>query len=110
MGIGLAAELAATGCNQFAYAVEELRAVHLELLHGNTRNRESYLELLFGSLNHLQQHLGCRDIALICQALQDFFVGIIVIIVMVCTDIVETIFLQTEGLMYLKQQTNGFHN
>ena len=74
----------------------------LELLYSGATDRESNLKLLAVVLDDIEQHLSCGDIRIAGNASDDFVVVEVVEIVVVVTDIEETIFFQAIWLVYMK--------
>ena len=74
----------------------------LQLLDSSTRQREGHLEILAVLLNHLQQGIQCRHIRTLCNVADTTLVLIVIIIIMISTDIKETVSLQMDNLVYLE--------
>ena len=89
--------------------IDELGHVLLELLDGDTCDRDRAAECALGVVDHAQQCLCCGDIALMGYAGHDVVVEEVIVVVVVVTDVEETIALETERLMYLEVKTYGFH-
>ena len=106
---GFRKEFYATGSHEFLQEVDEFRNVLLKLLDGSAADRESNLKLLAVVLNDVEQHLSCRDVRIAGNASDYFVVVEVVEIVVVVTDIEETIFFQAIWLVYMKIKTNSFH-
>ncbi len=69
----------------------------------------SKFELAFVGVDQIEHHPVCRNERPRRYLLQDILVGIVVVIVMVSSDVEETISLQPVRLMYLKIKANCFH-
>ena len=102
MTIGLCKELYTTGLVEFLQFLKNLRGMHFKLFHTNTRKRECHLEELTVLLNHGKKRVEGRHIAALGCLSDGTLVLVIVVIVMVGTDIEETIAFQMGYLMDFK--------
>ena len=76
--------------------------MHFQLLDTNTRQRESHLEVLAIIANHVADGIQGRHITALGNVTDTTLVLIIIIVIMIGTDIEETIALQMNNLMYLE--------
>ena len=102
MAIRLGQELYATGLVHLLELFEYLRCVHLELLDTCARERESNLEELAMLEDHVVQGVECRHVAALGDIGDATLVLVVVVVIMIGTDIEETITLQMNNLMYLE--------
>ena len=109
MTIRLGKEFHTTGLAEFPQEVYDLRSIELKLLETYTAERECHLEVAVGLANHLQQRLQSRDIRALGDVGNGRLVGIVVVIIMVCTNVEETIPAQMDNLMDFEIEANGFH-
>ena len=82
--------------------LENLRCVHLKLLNTCTRKAECNLEELAVLVNHIVQGIECRHIAALGDIGDATLILVVVVVIMIGTDIEETITLQMDNLMYLE--------
>ena len=90
----------------FLEAFNDLRCIQFKLLQGKARDGESNVEILSVLFDQLQHQSICRQITLLCNALEQTAVLEIIIIVMIDPHLEETISFQSEGLVNLKVKTN----
>ncbi len=109
MGIGLREEFHASGVGKFLHRLDEFRHILLKLLQSRSTDRESHLEAVAILLNHVEQHLVGGQVRPVRDARDNVIVGKVVVIVVVVTDIKETVILEPERLMYLEIETNNSH-
>ena len=102
VAIGLGEELHATGLVEFLQLFEYLRGVHLQLFDTRSRKRECHLECLAVLLNHLLQGVQGRHVGALGDVGDGTFVLVVVVVIMVGTDVEETVALEMNNLMYLK--------
>ena len=102
MTIRLSQELHTTGLVQLLQLFQHLRCMHLQLFDTCSRQREGHLEEFTMLGNHLLQGSQCRHIRTFCNIRDATFVLVVIIVVMICTDIKETVTLQMDNLMYLE--------
>jgi hypothetical protein len=60
-------------------------------------------------IDQIKQHSVGGNVGACCYLLQDVFIGKIIVIVMVSSNIEKTVSFEPEGLMNLKIKANGFH-
>ena len=76
--------------------------MHFQLLNAGTRQRESHLEILSILPDHVMEGIQCRHITALGNICDATLVLVIIIIVMIGTDIEETVTLQMDDLMYFE--------
>ena len=76
--------------------------MYFKLFDTYARQRESYLKVVAILLNHFEQRIERRHIRTFCDVRNETLVLIIVVIVVIGTDIKETVALQLDILMYLE--------
>ena len=76
--------------------------MNLQLLHAYARERESHLEEARMLLQHFAQSLESRHIRAVSHISDETLVLVVVLVIVVCADIKETIALQLYVLMYLE--------
>ena len=107
MVVCLAEELHVAGLGQLAEALDDFGGVAVELLQDRTGDGEGQLELALALGDRLEQQIVHRQVALLCDALEDRAVGEIIIIVGVFADIEKSVKAQAGRLMDLEIQADG---
>ena len=102
VAVGLGEELHATSLVQLLQLLDNLRGVHLQLLNTCTGEREGHLEVVAVLLDHLLQRVQGWHITTLCDIGDATLVLVVVIVIMIGTDIKETISFQMNNLMYLE--------
>ena len=100
--VGLGQELHAARLVHFLQLLQHLRSVHLQLLDAHAREREGHLEVLAVLLNHLVERVQGRHVGTFCNIADRALVLVVVVVIVIGTDVEETIALQMNNLMYLK--------
>lgn len=80
----------------------------LQLLYTHARQRECHLEVIAMLLNHVVKRIEGRHVRTLYDVANGTFVLVEIIVIMVGTDIKETIPLEMYDLMYLKIKANLF--
>ena len=107
--VGGGGEFHAACLGQLLQQVDEFGYVYLELLQGYARHGYRAAEYALGLLDHAQQRLGGRDVALLSQTGDDVVVEEVVVVVVVIADVEEAVAFEPEGLMYLEVKIYSFH-
>ena len=102
MAVRLSKELHATCCSQSAQEVEHLGSILLNEFQRNTADAEGHLESLPVLFNHVEHCLQSRSVAFLEEFVDDALVLIVVVVIVVGTDVEETIALEMYGLVYLE--------
>ena len=102
MTVGLCKELHATGLRHLLQLCDHLGCMVLQLLDARTRQREGHLEEVAILLNHVVQDVQRRHIAAVGDVGDATLVLVVIVVIMVGTDIEETVTLQMNNLMYLE--------
>ncbi len=109
MCISLCQKLHLTRFRQSLKAFKYLGRIKLELLHGHTGDGESDLELLLVLMDQLQHQFIGRQVTLLCHFPENGFIGVIIVIVMIISNIKKTVPSEPERLVDLEIQTDGSH-
>ena len=109
VGVRFGQKLDASGAGQRLKAVEHFGRVHPELFDRDARDREGNLEFLAVLADQLQQQLVHRQIAPTGHFLHDRPVRVVVQVEMVLAHVEEAVFLQSQRLVDLKIEADGFH-
>ena len=102
MRIRLCKKLYASGIIELLEFLKHLWSMQLQLLNTYTRKRESHFESLSILAYRLLDGIESRHIAALCYIGDSTFVLVIVIVIMISSDIKETISFQMDNLVYLK--------
>ena len=102
MRVRLGQEFYTTGLVQFLQLGNDLRSVELQLLNTRTREREGYLEVVAMLLNHVADSRQCGHVAAVGNVGDATLVLVVIVVIMIGTDIKETVALQMDNLMYLE--------
>ena len=102
MAVRLGQELYATRLVHSLQLFEHLWCMHLQLLDTSTAQRESHLKVLAMLVNHIVQRIECGHIAALGNVADATLVLVVIIVIMIGTDIKETVTLQMNNLMYLE--------
>ena len=109
MRIRLAKEFTTAGIIQLMQQVDHCRSMNFQLLQRHAWNRKRNFESTARILHHFNQCTKGRNIWTLGNFIHTHFVRIIIIIVMIITNIEETIAFQMYNLMYLKIKTDSSH-
>ena len=102
MTVRLSKELHATCCSQTAEEVEHFWSILFDEFQGNATNAESDFECLSVLGNHVEHSLQGWLVALFEEFVDDAFVLVVVVVIVVGTYVEETIALEMYWLMYLE--------
>ena len=102
MRVRLGEELYTTRLVEFLQLLDDLWSVELQLHNACTRQREGNLEILAMFLNHVADSCQGGHVRTVGDIGDAALVLVVVIVVMIGTDIEETIALQMDNLMYLE--------
>ena len=102
VAVGLGEELHATSLCQFLQLGNDLRSMVLQLFYAGAREAECDLEILAVLCYHLLQRVKCRHVGALGNIGDATLVLVVIVIVMIGTDVEETVALQMDNLMYLK--------
>ena len=102
MAIGLCKELHTACLVHLLQFLNDLRGVHLQLLDARTRQGEGHLEILAVLLDHVVERVECGHITALGNIGDATLVLVVIIIIMIGTDVEETVALQMDNLMYLE--------
>ncbi len=95
-------ELNGLGGSQLLEDIDHLRVELLEHLQHRTADAQGAVELTFGEVDHVFDSLAKRQIRGLYQPVNVLFGGHIIIVIMVMTDLKETIALQTIRCVHLE--------
>ena len=109
MGVRLCEELDASRLVELLEFLQHLRCVHFELLYAYAGEREGHFEILAVLLGHFEEGAQCRHIGTFGDVGDKALVLVVVVIIMVGTDIEETVTFEMNDLVYLKIKTYRFH-
>ena len=109
VGVGHSYELDALGVSQCLERVNHLRNELLEHLQHLARDSESAVELATAEADHLLQRLAQREVRGGCQVLNLILALHVLVVVVVGTDIKETITFHAERCVHLEAKTYIFH-
>jgi hypothetical protein len=109
MGVCFCQKFNTIGLCQLAEAVNDFGCMHFQLVEGNTRNGEGDFEFSFVGLNHFQQQFIGRQEGFMHHLLQNAFIAEVVVIIMIVTNIEETISFEPKRLMNLEVEADGLH-
>ncbi len=110
MAVGLSEEFYATRLVEFFKEVENFGRVVFEEFESGTADADCALKETTVSLSDFDQSLKSGDVALFCGLSDGALVLVIIIVIMIGTDIKETIALEMDILVNLEVQTNCLHN
>lgn len=102
MRVRLGEKLHATRLVELLQLLEHLRRMHLKLLNAYARQRERHLEEIAVLLDHLADGVEGGHVRALHGVVNATLVLVVVVIIMVGTDIKETVTFQMDDLMYLK--------
>ena len=102
VAVRLCEELDTACSHQLTQKFKHLRSVLLNEFQRDAADAESYLEGFAVLCNHVEHRLHGRLVALFCQFCDDAFVLVVVVVIVVGTDVEETIALEMYRLMYLE--------
>ena len=102
MAVRLCEELHATGLVELLQFLKHLWSVHLELFDACSGERECHLEVLAVVANHIMQHIECGHVRTLGDVADATLILVVIVIIMVGTDIEETVTFEMNDLMYLK--------
>ena len=97
MSICFGQEFNITRCSQFLEAVDYFRRLNLHLFQSQTGNRECNFKFASTCFDHFQNCLISRQVAAFSYAAHNFFVLEVIIVIMVASNIKETVSFQAEG-------------
>ena len=102
MAIGLSQELHTARLVHLLQFLQHLRRMHLQLFDTCTRERERYFEVLAVLLDHIVEGIQGRHIAALGNVSDATLILVVIVVIMIGTDIEETVTLQMNNLMYLE--------
>ena len=109
MRIRFSQELATARFAELTQQVYNSRRMYLQLLQCHAGDGESHFKRTSGILHHFNQGVQCRDIRAFGYIIDTGFIGIIIVVIMIGTDIKETVTFQMNNLMYFKIKTDSSH-
>ena len=109
MRVWLGQELAASRIIELVQQVDYGRRMDFQLLQCHTGNGQSHLERTVRVLHHFNERIQGGNIRAFSNFIYTCLISIIIIVIMICTDIKETITFQMYNLMYLKIKTDSSH-
>ena len=102
MGIWFSEKFHTARVVEFLQEFNHLRSVVFKLLNGAARERDGALEVAAIALSHFDERVESRHIRVVGSFSDRARVLVVVIIIMVCADIEETIALEMDVLVYLE--------
>ena len=102
MGIGLGEEFYAAGVVELLQEFDDLRGVVFELLDGTAGERDGALEVAAILLGHVDEGIEGGDVRAFGRLADGAGVLVVVVVVVVGTDVEETIALEMDVLVNLK--------
>ena len=102
VAVGFCEELYTAGGCQPPEEVEHLWSVLLDEFQRNAADAKGYLEGFAVFLNHVEHCLQGRLVALFEELVNDALVFVVVVVVVVCADVEETVALEMYRLVYLE--------
>ena len=102
MTVGFCKELNATGSHQLPEEFEHFGSVLLDEFERDAADAKCHLEGFAVFVNHVEHCLQGWLVALFCQFGNDALVLVVIIVIVVGTDVEETITLEVYRLVYLE--------